>query len=158
MQKLDSVGRLAGGVAHDFNNLLMGIMGYTELCRDLVTDNPPALELLDAVLKEVKRSANLTRQLLAFARKQTVAPKVISLNDAVANMLTMLPRLIGEDIDVAWFPADELHPIKIDPSQIDQILANLCVNARDAINGTGRVTIETGRVVFDEAFCARHAE
>jgi len=76
MQKLDSVGRLAGGVAHDFNNLLMGIMGYTELCRDLVTDNPPALELLDAVLKEVKRSANLTRQLLAFARKQTVAPQV----------------------------------------------------------------------------------
>jgi len=158
MQKLDSVGRLAGGVAHDFNNLLMGIMGYTELCRDLVTDNPPALELLDAVLKEVKRSANLTRQLLAFARKQTVAPKVISLNDAVANMLTMLPRLIGEDIDVAWFPADELHPIKIDPSQIDQILANLCVNARDAINGTGRITIETAPVSVTDDYCKQHAE
>ncbi len=158
MQKLDSVGRLAGGVAHDFNNLLMGIMGYTELCRDLVMDNPPALELLDAVLKEAKRSANLTRQLLAFARKQTVAPKVLNLNDAVANMLTMLPRLIGENIDVAWLPAADLHPIKIDPSQIDQILANLCVNARDAITGTGRITIETAQASVTDDYCKQHAE
>jgi len=158
MQKLDSIGRLAGGVAHDFNNLLMGIMGYTELCRDIVTDNPPAVELLDAVLKEVKRSANLTRQLLAFARKQTVAPKVINLNDSVANMLTMLPRLIGEDIDVAWLPAADLSPIKIDPGQIDQILANLCVNARDAINGTGRITIETAHASIADDYCKQHAE
>ena len=158
MQKLDSVGRLAGGVAHDFNNLLMGIMGYTELCRDLVTDNPPALELLDAVLKEVNRSANLTRQLLAFARKQTVAPKVLNLNDAVDNMLAMLRRLIGEDIDVAWHPAADLHPVKIDPGQVDQILANLCVNARDAINGTGRITIETAQASVTDDYCKQHAE
>ena len=158
MQKLDSVGRLAGGVAHDFNNLLMGIMGYTELCRDIVTDNPPALEMLDAVLKEVKRSANLTRQLLAFARKQIVAPKVINLNDAVPNMLTMLRRLIGEDIDVVWFPAADVSPIKIDPGQIDQILANLCVNARDAINGTGHITIETAHASIADDYCKQHAE
>ena len=158
MQKLDSIGRLAGGVAHDFNNLLMGIMGYTELCRELVEDNRPARELLDDVLREVKRSANLTRQLLAFARRQTVAPKVISLNEAVASMLQMLPRLIGEDIAVKWRPADELRPVKIDPSQIDQIIANLCVNARDAISGTGTIIIETANTTISPDYIRQHAE
>ncbi len=158
MQKMDSIGRLAGGVAHDFNNLLMGIMGYTELCRDMLADNPPARELLDAVLNEVKRSANLTHQLLAFARKQTVCPKVINLNDTVANMLNMLPRLIGEDIDVTWHPAADLRPVKIDPSQVDQILANLCVNARDAIDGTGHITIETAHASVTDTYCTQHAE
>ncbi|MDD4103130.1 MAG: transporter substrate-binding domain-containing protein, partial [Kiritimatiellae bacterium] len=158
MQKLDSIGRLAGGVAHDFNNLLMGIMGYTELCREMIADNLPARELLDDVLREVKRSADLTRQLLAFARRQTVAPKVIALNGSVANMLTMLPRLIGEDIDLVWLPADNLWPVKIDPSQVDQILTNLCVNAREAIAGTGKITIETANVAISTDYCQQHAE
>ena len=106
--------------------------------------------------KSALRSADLIRQLLAFARKQTVAPKVLDLNDTVAGMLKMLQRLIGEDIDLAWIPGASLWPVKIDPSQIDQLLANLCVNARDAISGVGKVTIETENTVFDEAYCAVH--
>ena len=104
-----------------------------------------------------ERSADLTRQLLAFARKQTVSPKVLDLNETVEGMLKMLRRLIGEDIHLAWLPGVNLSPIKIDPSQIDQILANLSVNARDAITGVGRLTIETKNVVFDESYCAEHA-
>ena len=103
------------------------------------------------------RSADLTRQLLAFARKQTVAPKVLDLNDTVAGMLKMLHRLIGENIDLKWQPGADLWPVKVDPSQIDQILANLCVNARDAIAGVGTMTIETGNSTLDEAYCAAHA-
>jgi len=103
------------------------------------------------------RSTNITRQLLAFARQQTIAPKVLDLNDTVESMLKMLRRLIGEDIDLAWLPETDLWPVKIDPSQVDQILANLCVNARDAIAGVGKVTIETENTSFDEAYCADHA-
>jgi two-component system, cell cycle sensor histidine kinase and response regulator CckA len=98
----------------------------------------------------------LTRQLLAFARKQTIAPKVIDLNETVAGMLNMLRRLIGEDIDLLWCPGEGLPPVKVDPAQIDQLLANLCVNARDAIEGVGKITIETDRKTFDEAYCADH--
>ena len=112
---------------------------------------------LEEIQKAAQRSADLTRQLLAFARKQTVAPKVLDLNETVAGMLKMLRRLIGEDIDLAWMPGAGLGPVKIDPAQIDQILANLCVNARDAIAGVGKVTIETANVTFDEAYCADHA-
>jgi len=104
-----------------------------------------------------ERSAGLTRQLLAFARKQTVAPKIIDLNETVEGMLKMLHRLIGEDIDLLWKPGGNLSPVKVDPSQIDQILANLCVNARDAITSMGKITIETDVVLFDEAYCATHA-
>jgi CheY-like chemotaxis protein len=107
--------------------------------------------------KAAQRSADLTRQLLAFARRQTVAPRVLALNETVADMLKMLRRLIGEDIDLAWMPGEGLWPVKIDPAQIDQILVNLCVNARDAISGVGKVTIETENVTFDEAYCANHA-
>ncbi len=157
-QKMESVGRLAGGVAHDFNNLLMGIMNYAELCRDRVEQDHPTREWLDEITREAQRSANLTRQLLAFARKQTVSPKVLDLNDAVAHMLKMLQRLIGEDIDLVWQPGAKLGSVKIDPSQVDQILANLCVNARDAIDSTGKVTIETENVSIDADYCAEHVE
>jgi signal transduction histidine kinase/CheY-like chemotaxis protein len=155
-QKTESVGRLAGGVAHELNNMLSVILGHTELALEQVDPAQPLLANLQAIRKAAERSANLTRQLLAFARKQIVAPKVLDLNETVEGMLTVLRPLIGEDIDLAWLPAAGLWPVKVDPSQIDQMLANLCVNARDAITGVGRVSIETGNVVFDDDFCAKH--
>jgi two-component system, cell cycle sensor histidine kinase and response regulator CckA len=157
-RKMESIGRLAGGVAHDFNNMLNVILGYVELSMDDLADDDPLHVNLGEVRKAALRSADLTRQLLAFARKQTVAPRVLNLNETVAGMLKMLRRLIGEDIDLRWLPAPDLDPVRMDPSQIDQILANLCVNARDAIGlAPGKITIETGRVAFDEDYCAAHA-
>jgi PAS domain S-box-containing protein len=155
-QKMESVGRLAGGIAHDFNNMLGVILGYSEMLLDLTEAGHPMHSGLKGIQQAAVRSADLTRQLLAFARKQTVAPKVLDLNETVEGMLKMLRRLIGEDIDLAWMPGEELGPVKIDPSQIDQILANLCVNARDAIGDTGKVTIKTDNVVFDALYCAEH--
>lgn len=158
VQKLDAIGQLAGGVAHDFNNLLMGIMGYTGLCLDEVEADNPIREWLDEIMVEAKRSADIVRQLLAFSRKQTIAPRLLNLNDTVENMLKMLRRLIGEDIDLLWQPGWHLATIKIDPGQVDQIMANLCVNARDAIGGVGKVTIETANVILDDAYCETHSE
>ncbi|MCP4340523.1 MAG: PAS domain S-box protein [Desulfobulbaceae bacterium] len=155
-QKMESVGRLAGGVAHDFNNMLNVIMGYTELMLEKTqTDSSMQHDLLE-IQGAAQRSTEITRQLLAFARQQTIAPKVLDLNDAVENMLKMLRRLIGEDIDLVWLPDVELSPIKIDPTQIDQIMANLCVNARDALVGVGEITIETKSASFDESYCKDH--
>ena len=155
-QKMESVGRLAGGVAHDFNNMLGVILGHTELAlRQGNPDHPLHAHLIE-ISKAAERSANLTRQLLAFARKQTVAPKELDLNATVAGMLTMLQRLIGEDISLVWQPQEDLWPVKMDPSQLDQLLANLCINARDAIDDVGTITIETGRRVFDEVYCDNH--
>ena len=142
-QKLESVGRLAGGVAHDFNNMLTVIMGHAQLGMMKLDNEHPAFADFTEISKSAERSADLTRQLLAFARKQTANPIVINLNEAVTATLNMLQRLIGEDISLTWKPSAHLWPVKVDPSQIDQILANLCVNARDAISGTGRITIET---------------
>ncbi|MBI5118138.1 PAS domain S-box protein [Candidatus Poribacteria bacterium] len=155
-QKMESVGRLAGGVAHDFNNMLTAILGYADLELTRGLPDSPLYNSLMEIQKAAQRSADLTRQLLAFARKQTVSPKVLDLNDAVSGMLRMLRRLIGEDIDLAWMPGHGLWKAKIDPSQLDQILANLTVNARDAIAGVGKVTIETGNEVFDETYCFDH--
>lgn len=156
-QKMESIGRLAGGVAHDFNNMLMVIGGHLEMALEKINPAQPAYPDLQEIRRAAQRSANLTRQLLGFARKQTIAPKVLDLNDTVEGMLTMLRRLIGENIDLAWLPGTYLGAVKVDPSQIDQILANLCVNARDAIGGVGKVTIETNNVTFDEGYCAEHA-
>jgi two-component system, cell cycle sensor histidine kinase and response regulator CckA len=155
-QKMESVGRLAGGVAHDFNNMLNVILGHCELALEQLGASHPVLADLQEIRNAACRSADLTRQLLAFARKQTVAPKILDLNETIEGMLTMLRRLIGEDIDLAWLPG-KLWSVKVDPTQIDQILANLCVNARDAIAGVGKVTIETGTATFDKTYCARHA-
>ena len=156
-QKMESVGRLAGGVAHDFNNMLQAILGHAELALDrLAPEQPLHADLLE-IQKAARRSADLTRQLLAFARKQTVMPKVLDLNETVEGMLKMLRRLIGEDIELAWRPGGDVWPVKMDPSQIDQILANLCVNARDAIAGAGKITIETGTATLDATRCAPHA-
>lgn len=155
-QKMESVGRLAGGVAHDYNNMLGIILGYAELALYEAPTGTPIHNELTEIRKAAQRSADLTRQLLAFARRQTVDPQVLNLNRAVDGMLKMLRRLIGEDIDLVWLPGTDLWRVKIDPAQIDQILANLCVNARDAITGVGQVTIETQNVTFDHAYCAAH--
>jgi PAS domain S-box-containing protein len=155
-QKMESVGRLAGGVAHDFNNMLSAILGHAELALRRLDQASPVHADLQKIQRAARRSADLTRQLLAFARKQTIAPKVLDLNETVEGMLKMLRRLIGEDIDVAWVPGRGLWTVKIDPAQVDQILANLLVNARDAIADKGKVTIETENVVLDEAYCAGH--
>jgi len=156
-RKMESVGRLAGGVAHDFNNMLGVILGYTELAMERVEPDDPLHANLEKIQGAAQRSAELTRQLLAFARKQTVSPKVVDLNDTIENMLKLLLRLIGEDIDLAWQPDKEVWPVKIDPAQVDQILTNLCVNARDAITDLGKITIETGNTVIDEDYCRVHA-
>jgi two-component system cell cycle sensor histidine kinase/response regulator CckA len=156
-QKMESVGRLAGGVAHDFNNMLGVILGHAEMAMEQVDPAQPLHADLQEIRTAANRSADLTRQLLAFARKQTISPRVLDMNETVEGILKMLRRLIGEDIHLAWLPGVNLWPVKMDPSQIDQVLANLCVNARDAIAGVGKVTIETGHVAFDEAYCADHA-
>jgi PAS domain S-box-containing protein len=155
-QRLESVGRLAGGVAHDFNNMLGIILGNTELALMQSGPGQPHFEELQEIRMAAERSATLTRQLLAFARKQTIAPEVLDLNETVETTLKMLRRLIGEDIRLVWQPGREVWPIRADPSQIDQILANLSVNARDAIAGVGTVTIETGNAALDDAALARH--
>jgi PAS domain S-box-containing protein len=156
-QKMESVGRLAGGVAHDYNNMLSVIIGYAELALDKLKPGEPLHDDLTEIHTAARRSADITRQLLAFARQQTIAPKIIDLNQTIQYMLKMMKRLIGEDIKLTWLPGTGLGKIKIDPSQIDQILANLCVNARDAVSGVGKITIETRAVRFDKAYCDSHA-
>jgi PAS domain S-box-containing protein len=153
-QRLESVGQLAGGVAHDFNNMLSVIIGYAELALRRMEVPEPLDKYLQEIIRAGKRSAEVTRQLLAFARKQTISPRLLDLNGTLEGMLKMLRRLIGEDIELFWLPDKDIWPVRMDPSQIDQLLANLCVNARDAIRGVGKITIETGRVSFDEAYCS----
>lgn len=154
--KMESVGRLAGGVAHDFNNMLAVILGHAEMALDQIDPSQPIFADLLQIRQAATRSADITRQLLAFARKQTVVPKILDLNETVAGMLKMLRRLIGEDIDLAWLPGYDLWPVKMDPSQIDQILVNLCVNARDAIETDGKITVETSNRIIDNKYCADH--
>ncbi len=155
-QKLEAVGRLAGGVAHDFNNMLTIILGQVEMALLDLDPQTPLHAMLREVEKAGEQSANLTRQLLAFARKQTVDPKVLDINETISSMLKMLDRLIGEDIDLAWLPGHALWPARMDPAQLDQILANLVVNARDAIEGVGKITIETETVLVEESYCEEH--
>jgi len=155
-QKMESIGRLAGGVAHDFNNMLFVIMGHASMALERTDPTQPLYADLEEIRKAAQRSADLTRQLLAYARRQPVAPQVLDLNQVVSGMLSMLRRLIGEDIDLAWQSREGIWPVKVDPAQIDQILANLFVNARDAIAGVGRVTIEADNVRFDTGYCSDH--
>ncbi|MFA7330782.1 MAG: PAS domain S-box protein [Candidatus Delongbacteria bacterium] len=157
-QKMESIGRLAGGVAHDFNNMLGVILGHAELALAEVPAEQSVRADLEEIHKAARRSADLTRQLLAFARKQAVAPRKLDLSETVAGMLKMLKRLIGEDIDLSWRPGAPPLTVHMDPSQLDQLLANLCVNARDAIRGVGKVTIETRSAHFDQAYCDQHAD
>ncbi|MHB8830479.1 MAG: ATP-binding protein, partial [Syntrophales bacterium] len=156
-QKIEAIGQLAGGVAHDFNNMLGVIIGHAEVAMDKADTAQPLHADLEEILKAAQRSADLTRQLLTFARKQVISPKVLDLNETVEGMLKMLRRLIGEDINLAWLPGVDVWPVKMDSSQIDQLLANLCINARDAIAGVGKVTIETVNTRLDNDYCADHA-
>lgn len=153
-QKMEAVGRLAGGVAHDFNNILQAIIGYSELLQDKLPAQGEVREFADEIVAESRRAETLTRQLLTFARSQTINPKMFDLNEAVSQTLKMLRRLLGEDIDLVWRPAKERCPVLMDVGQLDQILANLAVNARDAIEGVGKLVIETGRDVFDAHRCS----
>jgi len=155
-QKMESIGRLAGGVAHDYNNMLSVIIGYAELAREKIDSGEPMILEIEEILNAARRSAAITRQLLAFARRQRVSPRPLNLNETVEGMLKMLRKLIGEDIHLSWSPYSKELTVKMDLVQINQILANLCVNARDAIEGVGKITIETGRKVFDEEYCADH--
>ena len=156
-QKMEAVGRLAGGIAHDFNNLLMVISGYSEfLLERLGADpdlRPPAQEIASAA----ERASSLTRQLLAFSRKQMLAPRIVNLNDIATENLKMLTRMIGEDIDLVMSPAKNLWPVRADAGQIEQVIMNLAVNARDAMPSGGKLTIETANITLDEEYARLHA-
>jgi nitrogen-specific signal transduction histidine kinase/CheY-like chemotaxis protein len=155
-QKMESIGRLAGGVAHDFNNMLGVILGHTELALEQVNRTHPLHADLTEIQQAAKRSADLTRQLLAFARRQTIVPRVLDLNETVGGMLTLLRRLIGENIELRWRPGADLWSVELDPSQIDQILTNLCVNAKDAITEFGTIIVETSNRTIDATGSAGH--
>lgn len=155
-QKLESVGRLAGGVAHDFNNMLGAIFGYTDLALQQVEPGSPVHHDLEQIQLAANRSADIVRQLLAFARKQIIAPKLLDLNESIEGTLKMLRRLIGENINLVWQPGRDLGAVLLDPSQLDQVLVNLCVNASDAIGSAGTITIETENVDIDEEYCDEH--
>ncbi len=155
-QKMETVGKLAGGVAHDFNNMLQVILSYVDLSLAQLQPGGQVARNLLEVRRAAERSAELTGQLLAFARRQTMSPRVLDLNEAVSVTRTMIQRLIGEDIELAWIPGSGLWRVKIDPVQLDQVLANLAVNARDAIGGVGRLTLATANAVLDEEFCRGH--
>jgi len=155
-QKMEAVGRLAGGIAHDFNNMLQTILGYSDILLDDMKPGDAHQHDLVQIRKAAARSADLTRQLLGFARKQIIKPELLDLNECVFDLLKMLERMIGEDIELRWQPGAGKHPVLMDTSQVAQILANLVVNSRDAIPGVGCITIESSHAEFDEEYCAAH--
>ena len=156
-QKMDAIGRLAGGVAHDFNNLLLVISAYAELMLDSLAEDDALRRNVGEIITASRRAADLTRQLLAFGRKQMQLLQVLDLNTVIAEITAMLPRLIGEDIELIFLPEENLGKVKADPVQIEQIVMNLAANARDAMPGGGTLTIETATVVVDEAYVQRHS-
>ena len=156
-QKMDAIGRLAGGVAHDFNNLLLVISAYAELMLDSLAAENPLRRNVGEIMAASRRAADLTRQLLAFGRKQMQMLQVLDLNTVIGEITTMLPRLIGEDIDLVFSPGEDLGKIKADPVQIEQIVMNLAANARDAMPHGGMLTIETATVRVDESYVQRHS-
>lgn len=155
-QKLESVGMLAGGIAHDFNNLLTVITGYSELILKHLDKTNPLARNVEEIKKAADRAASLTRQLLAFSRKQVLQPRVIDLNSVVANIEKMLGRLVGEDMELCTFPSLALGQVRADPGQIEQVILNLVVNARDAMPEGGKISIETANVYLDEAYARSH--
>jgi PAS domain S-box-containing protein len=155
-QKLESVGRLAGGVAHDFNNLLTAILGYAELAEDRCRQDPTVCEYLQTVQHAAQRAAELTRQLLAFARRQHIEPRTINLNELILGLDKMMRRLIGEDIELVCLLEESVDCVRVDPGQFEQILINLVVNARDAMPDGGKITIETSNALLDEEYAQQH--
>jgi two-component system cell cycle sensor histidine kinase/response regulator CckA len=156
-QKMEAVGRLAGGVAHDFNNMLSVILGYSDLSLDLVSPGSSVKKYLAQIKKASERAASLTRQLLAFSRQQIVFPRILDLNDVVKNVNTMLLRMVGDSISISFRPTTPIGSIKADPGQLEQILMNLVVNARDAMPGGGEIVIETAHAELDEHYVSLHA-
>ena len=156
-QKMEAVGRLAGGIAHDFNNLLMVISGYSEFLLERLGPEPALRAPAQEIANAAGRASSLTRQLLAFSRKQMLAPKILDLNGVVAENLKMLTRMIGEDIDLVMVPATSLGAVRADSGQIEQVIMNLAVNARDAMPSGGKLTIETSNVSLDEDYARFHA-
>ncbi len=156
-QKMDAIGRLAGGVAHDFNNLLLVISAYAELMLDSLAPEDPLRHNVDEIITASRRAADLTRQLLAFGRKQLQLLQVLDLNTVIGEITRMLPRLIGEDIELVFVPGPDLGKVKADPVQIEQVVMNLAANARDAMPGGGTLTIETATVHVDESYIQRHS-
>ena len=157
-QKMEAVGRLAAGIAHDFNNLLTAINGFATLIQNELSSTDPLQELVEKILHSGERAADLVRQLLAFSRRQVVKPQVLNLNTVVTNMDKMLPRIIGEHIELATVLTPDLWSIKADPSQIEQIIVNLAVNASDAMPDGGQLTIETANVIIDQDYAAEHLD
>jgi len=155
-QKMESVGRLAGGVAHDFNNMLSVILGYSELIRTKTDPNDPAAREINQIQQAAERAQHITQQLLAFSRKQVFEPKILNINELINRFEDNLSRLIGEDIALKFFPSRNIENIEFDPTQIEQILMNLAVNARDAMPAGGSLTFETANVSLDEAYCREH--
>jgi PAS domain S-box-containing protein len=156
-QKMEAVGRLAGGIAHDFNNLLMVISGYSEFLLERLGNQPELRAPAQEIASASERASSLTRQLLAFSRKQMLAPKIVDLNGIVTENLKLLTRVIGEDIDLVMRPAQNLWPVRADAGQIEQVIMNLAVNARDAMPTGGKLTIETSNVTLDDEYARFHA-
>ncbi len=156
-QKMEAVGQLAGGVAHDFNNLLQGIMGYNQMILDHLPEGDRLGEFAEEVAKAAERAAGLTRQLLAFSRRQVLEMEDLDLNEVVENIMKIIRRVIGEHIRLSIIPGHRLGTVHADRGQMEQVLMNLCVNARDAMPDGGELTIETENVVFDSDYCATHA-
>jgi signal transduction histidine kinase len=155
-QKMEAVGRLAGGVAHDFNNILTALIGFSESLAEKVGDQPGTQEDIKEILRACDHAASLTRQLLAFSRRQAIAPSVIDLNTIVAQSEKLLRRVIGEDIELQTVTAPHIHMVRVDPGQIEQVIMNLAVNARDAMPEGGKLIIRTGEVELDEMYCRAH--
>jgi PAS domain S-box-containing protein len=156
-QKMEAVGRLAGGIAHDFNNLLMVISGYSEFLLERLGDEPQLRGPAQEIASAAERASSLTRQLLAFSRKQMLAPRVVNLNDVATENVKMLTRMIGEDIDLVIAPSPDLWSVRADAGQIEQVIMNLAVNARDAMPSGGKLTIETSNITLDEDYARLHS-
>ncbi len=155
-QKMEVVGRLAGGVAHDFNNILTAITGYATFALEALPPSDPVCQDIQQVLDSAQRAANLTRQLLAFSRRQVMEQRTISLNDLIMNLDKMLRRLIGEDVELITLPGENLAAVRADAGQIEQVIVNLAVNARDAMPNGGKLIIETANVTLGEEYARRH--
>jgi nitrogen-specific signal transduction histidine kinase/CheY-like chemotaxis protein len=155
-QKMEAVGRLAGGIAHDFNNVLTAILGYSQMLLTDLSEGDPRREDVREIEQAANRAATLTRQLLAFSRRQVLQPQVLDLNALVENLDKFLRRLIGEDIDLRVHASPDLWLVSADSGQVEQVIMNLAVNSRDAMPTGGKLTIETGNVVLDAAYAQRH--
>jgi two-component system, cell cycle sensor histidine kinase and response regulator CckA len=156
-QKMESVGRLAGGIAHDFNNVLTAIIGYSQLAMLEASAESNLSNHVQEIQKAAERAANLTSQLLAFSRRQVIEPKVINLNDLILDLDRLVRRLIGENIELVTLPSSDLGAVKVDPNQMEQVLVNLVVNARDAMPTGGKLVIETRNAILDARYAQQHA-